>query len=76
MEQWLEHTLKEKTARQLQKTEKGQKDLIMLDVSVFYLNLEAHNFHQKKEIPLLVQMPTQGGHSEKLRKIPTPMSAL
>lgn len=37
--------LKEKIARKgLQNSEKGQKDLIILDLSLFYVSLEAYNF--------------------------------
>lgn len=80
MKQWIGHTLKEKILRRTAKSKKGQKDVIILDVSLFYVSLEAHNFPVKK-IPSScpnahVWSETQGEHSEKLRKIPTAVSAL
>lgn len=80
MKQWIGHTLKEKILRRTAKSAKGQRDVIILDVSLFYVSLEAHNFPVKK-IPSScpnahVWSETQGEHSEKLRKIPTALSAL
>lgn len=61
VKQCIGHTLKEKIVRRMaKKSAKGQRDVIILDVRLFYVSLETHNFPVKKKSPHLVQMLMSG----------------